>query len=181
VRLVPARAPLVARAAPALAACALMLAVGVPIWATEARGSLASHPAWKLWAHDEADANAILARAPRAPRVLAPHTTGQALLAISGSVTIVNPLDRYTKALKQFRPHGHVKQRVVLEHFVKQGFGVITQKHPKDYVLHSLRLLRVDVACMFRGHPTSGALLAGAGWHRLRGVPGLSCWRAPGA
>jgi Family of unknown function (DUF6077) len=178
VRAVPARAPLAVRAAPALALCVLMVVVGVPVWAVEARGSLASHPAWKLWAHDAADAKAILAAAPPNPRVLAPHTTGQALLAISGTVTVVNPLDRYTKSLKQFHPRGKVKQRVVLEHFVKQGFGVITQDHPRRYVRHALHVLRVDVACAFPGHPTDGALLAAAGWTHMRGVPGLSCWRA---
>jgi hypothetical protein len=179
VRLVPSRLPLLARGAIPAAACVLMLLVGVPIWAPAARGSLASHPAWKLWSHDARAAKAILAQAPPAPRVVAPHTPSQALLAVSGTVTIVNPLDRYTKALKQFHPHGKVKQRVVLEHFVKQGLGVITQKHPERYIRHALRLLRVDVACLFPGHPTGGLLLKQDGWTRMHGVPHLTCWKAP--
>jgi hypothetical protein len=179
VRVVPARLPVAARAAPAAAVCALMLLVGVPIWSAQAHGSLASHPAWKLWAHDAAVAKAILSEAPPAPRVLAPHSPSQALLAISGTATIVNPLDRYTKALTQFHPHGKVKQRVVLEHFSKYGLGVITQDHPRRYVLHALRTLRVDVACLFPGHLTGARLLASDGWRRLRHVPDLSCFKAP--
>jgi hypothetical protein len=46
-------------------------------------------------------------------------------------------------------------------------------------VLRALRRLRVQVVCTFPGHPTSGALLAGDGWRRMRGVPGLDCFKAP--
>jgi hypothetical protein len=117
--------------------------------------------------------------------VLAPQKTSQTLLILSGTVRTVDPLDRYVDSLAQFRRrrygslHPRVKQRLVLDRFVQGGLAVLSRKDPARYVARSLRLLGVDVACIFPDRFTSEALLTRLGWTRIDGVAGLRCWRRP--
>ena len=108
-------------ALPAVAVCVLIAIVGAPIWSSAAFGRLDGHPALKLNAGDEAAARAILRRVPRGAHVLAPQSTSQALLVLSGTVTVVNPLSRYTKSLDQFGPRARATARVTLGNFAETG------------------------------------------------------------
>ncbi|MEA2281706.1 MAG: hypothetical protein QOK21_2313 [Solirubrobacteraceae bacterium] len=177
VRWSPQRAVL--RALPAVAACALIAIVGAPIWSGAAFGRLAGHPSLKLNAGDEAVARAILRRLPPGAHVLAPQSTSQALLVLSGTVTVVNPLSRYTKALDQFGPPAHMTARVTLGNFAETGVNSLRHANADRFVLQALNRLFVRYACLRPGLGPSDALLARAGWKRMRGIPVLDCRRAP--
>jgi hypothetical protein len=177
VRWAPRRAAL--RALPAVAASALIVIVGAPIWSGAAFGRLAGHPSLKLNAGDEAAARAILRRVPPGAHVLAPQSTSQALLVLSGTVTVVNPLSRYTKALDQFGPPAHMTARVTLGNFAETGVNSLRHANADRFVLRALSRLFVRYACLRPGLGPSDALLARAGWKRMRAVPVLDCRRAP--
>ena len=166
-------------ALPAVAVCVLIAIVGAPIWSSAAFGRLDGHPALKLNAGDEAAARAILRRVPRGAHVLAPQSTSQALLVLSGTVTVVNPLSRYTKSLDQFGPRARATARVTLGNFAETGVNSLRHAKPDRFVLKALRRLYVRTACLRPGLGPSDALLARAGWKRMRGVPVLDCRRAP--
>jgi hypothetical protein len=174
------------RAAVPVAVGALIVVFGTPLWSFAAQGTLASHPAWKLWDDDVQEAQAILRHASPKATVLAPQKTSQTLLILSGTIRTVDPLDRYVENLVQFRKpkfggpfHPRVKERLVLDRFIQGGLGVLSRKNPPRYVAKSLRRLGVDITCLFPARYTSEALLRKLGWTRFGGVEGLRCWRKP--
>jgi hypothetical protein len=166
---------------------ALIVLFGTPLWSFAAQGTLASHPAWKLWDDDVQEADAILRHASPKATVLAPQKTSQTLLILSGTIRTVDPLDRYVSNLSQFRKpeykgryHPRVRERLVLDRFVQAGLGgLYSRKDPARYVAKALRRVGVDVVCLLPARYTSEALLRKLGWTRFGGVPTLRCWRKP--
>jgi hypothetical protein len=166
--------------APAVAVCVLIAVVGVPVWSSGAFARLAGSPALKLNAADERNARAILARVPPNAHVLAPLSTSQALLALSGTVTVVNPLIRYTRSLEQFGPRAHATARITLGNFAETGVNSLRHANARRFVLRALDRLHVRYACLRAGLAPSDALLARAGWKRMHGIPVLLCRRRTG-
>ncbi len=178
--------PVALRAIVPVAVSALILVFGVPLWSSKAEGTLAGHPAWKLWADDVTQAQAILRHAADGDTVLAPQKTSQALLALSGTIRTVNPVGRYVQNLQQFRAPEYkgrftprVRQRIVLERFIIRGIGALNRRHGPRYVRHALHLLGVDIACHYPGHATSAELFTRIRWRAISDVPGMRCWQAP--
>jgi hypothetical protein len=175
------------RAAGPVLVGALIIVFGTPLWSFAAQGTLASHPAWKLWDDDVQEAQGILRHARPKDTVLAPQKTSQTLLILSGTIRTVDPLDRYVSNLSQFRAakykgryHPRVRERLVLDRFVQAGLGgLYSRKDPQRYVAKALHRVGVDIACIFPARFTSEALLRKLGWTRFGGVPGLRCWHKP--
>ncbi len=167
------------RAAAVVAAGAVLVAAGTPVWSAPGT-SLAAPPAVKRPARDVALARRVVAGAGRHALVLAPQEFSQSLLALSGTVLTVAPRTFYVTALAD-DPAAHARARGLLQRFVQRlpygpwsGDGMPSDRQ----VLRALRVLDVDIACVWAGQRADRRLLARAGYRPLAAGHNIVCTRA---
>ena len=85
-------------------------------------------PRWKLSAHVLAAARTVLGAAHPGDVILAPRPLSQAILKLSGAVVVVDPVDRYVRALRAV-PGAHARERVLLEDFAGHGVAPLAAPH----------------------------------------------------
>ena len=174
---VPARAPVVLRLAPAAAVAAAMALAGVPLWSPGAGAEVASRPSWKRAPEQVAAARAILARARPGDLVLAPDRVSQTLAVLSGSVTTVSPRLFFVRALADV-PAMHATERERLRRLVVRG-----RRRPAGAeaaaAVRALRVTGVDIACVARRDRAARRVLARAGYADGFRAAHLRCERAP--
>lgn len=170
------------RALPAVAVAAALLAFGTPVWSAAAGTGVAESPTTKVDAVQLDLAREVLAAARPGDVVLAPRATSRALLELSGSVVVVDPSDRYVRALRGVRG-AFEGERLVLEDFGGWGQAPLARSlghaAAERRVGRALRELRVDLACVRPREAGALALLARHRFVPAGGGSALRCLRRP--
>jgi len=139
-------------------------------------------PEPKLAATHVLPAQRLLGAARPGDVVLAPRATSLALLEPSGSVVVVDPNDRYVRALRGLRG-AFEQERLLLERFAGWGLaplaGALGTARAERRIERALRDLRVDLACVRPQETGARALLARDRFVPVGGAGGLACLRRP--
>ena len=109
-----------ARRPAAVAVGAALIVWGTPLWSSASGSGVTDSPRWKLSAHVLAAARTVLGAAHPGDVILAPRPLSRAILKLSGTVVVVDPVDRYVRALRAV-PGAHARERVLLEDFAGHG------------------------------------------------------------
>ena len=169
------------RALPAVAVGAALLAWGTPVWSAAAGTRVTASPQYKLSRHELTATRHVLAVTHPGDVILAPRPLSQALLKRSGAVVVIDPADRYVRALDA-DPAAHASDRLLLENFASHGLA--TLGHPghgastAPLLALALRRLHVDLACVRPGEQRARALLRSQGFTPVLGTKRISCLRA---
>ena len=170
-----------ARALPAVAIGAVLLAWGTPLWSTAAGTRVARSPQWKLSRHELAATRRVLAVARPGDVILAPRPLSQALLKRSGSVVVIDPADRYVHALDA-DPAALAGERLLLENFASHGLATLERPGhgpaTERLLALALRRLHVDLACVRPAELRARALLSGQGFTPAAHGKRITCLRA---
>ena len=170
-----------ARVLPALAVGAALLAWGTPLWSATAGTRVAETPQWKLSRHELAATRRVLAVAHPGDVILAPRPLSQALLKRSGAIVVVDPADRYVRALDADRAAlGGV--RILLENFASHGLATLERPGhgaaTERLLALALRRLHVDLACVRPAEHRARRLLRGQGFTAVVAMRSISCLSA---
>jgi hypothetical protein len=122
----------------------------------------------------------VLAVARPGDVILAPRPLSEALLKRSGTVVVIDPADRYVRALGA-DPAAHAADRLLLEDFAshgpatlgRPGHGPATER----LIALALRRLNVDLACIGPAEHRARAVLSGDGFTRVLESRVISCLR----
>lgn len=164
-----ARAPsaLVARLGAAAAAIVLVV-TGAPIWAPDTSTSLEPPPHWQRGDSGRAMAAWVIAHAGPGGLVLAPQGLAITVAVTSTEVKTVAPRDYYLAYLRD-EPDFHYDERLRLVDFVNAAAD------RREDIGSPLRLLGVDVACVYRGDVRGVALLRASGYRMRHTNPTYRC------
>jgi hypothetical protein len=174
-----ARVP-AARLLPAVAVGGALIAWGTPLWSGASGSGVSDSPRLKLSAHQLASARTVLARARPGDVILAPRPLSGTILKLSGSVVVVDPTNRYVRALAGVQG-AHARERVLLEHFA--GHGLASLAPPDRRVVAerrvavALRALHVDLACVRARERRAQVLLLGERFTPVGASGRIACMR----
>ena len=108
----------------------------------------------------------------------------QAILKLSGTVVVVDPIDRYVQALGAVRG-AHAGERVLLENFAGHGLAPLAAPHGRiatdRRLAAALRRLRVDLACVRPRERRAQALLRSDRFAVVAASRRTMCMRRPAA
>jgi hypothetical protein len=157
---------------PPVAAAALIVGAGVPIWAASNHAQLTAAPGWKLDAAALAEARIIAAHGVAGGTVLAPVDVGLALSVLTTRMHAVDPRRAYLADVDD--PRFHRAQRQLLTDFADDRVGAGAAAP----IAAALRAVDVRLACVDSGADVAALTGAGYSWV-LRAGP-LQCY-APAA
>jgi hypothetical protein len=167
----------VLRYVPAVAAIAVLVLAGRPVWSHAVGTDVTRHPGLKRWPGTVAQSREIMALTRPGDVVLAPRPVSETLLVMSGDVTTVGTRPMYVRPLYDVAG-ARARARLWLMYLV--GPDPSPQHGRARYVREirwALRVVGVDLACTAPGQRLAHDVLRAAGFSRQVPVGGLSCVR----
>jgi len=147
------------------------------VWSHAVGTRVTAHPGLKRWPATVTQARSVLALSRPGDVVLAPRSTSETLLVMSGTVATVGPRPMYLRALYRY-PDARARARLWLMYLV--GPHPAPTHGRARYVAQirwALRVVGVDLACTDPDQRLAHEVLRAAGFSRPVAVAGLSCLR----
>jgi len=152
---------------------AVLVATGVPLWASSNHASLVSRPVWKLDPVALSEARSIAAHARSGDIVLAPVDASGSLAILTTRMWAVDPRDMYVSS--GYGGDFHAVERLTLERFTAGEFSPPEVSSELD----ALRVLDVGYACVDAQAQRSVQVLRDAGWTPSAPAGALRCFARP--
>jgi Family of unknown function (DUF6077) len=165
------------RYVPAVAAIAVLVVAGRPVWSHAIGTDVTRHPGLKRWPTTVAQSRELMALSRPGDVVLAPRSVSETLLVLSGKITPVGTRPMYVRPLYHVR-RARARARLWLMYLVGPNPA---PQHGRTRYVHdirwALRVVGVDLACTAPGQRLAHDVLRSAGYSRPVPVGGLSCLR----